>query len=143
MNESQLRDVFLGLVKVQGWRLAVPAPGIPDVATLAARRLVRGAGQVGFGNARAMKVFFEGALRNANSRMIATRAAGLTCANDELTKADVLGEPLDPDRSAALKELFALPGLERVKDEVCVLEPLPPSPLKFPNRFCSILPIKR
>ena len=119
MDESQLRGVFEGLVKKRGWRLEAPQPRAPDVATLAARRLCRGAGQVGFGNARAMTVLFENALRNANARMVSAGAAGIACANDELTKADVLGQPLDPDRSAALKELNALPGLQKVKDAVC------------------------
>jgi len=118
MDEPLLRSIFEGLVKKQSWQLATPPVGIPDVATLAARRLFRGAGQMGFGNARAVKVMFEGALRNANARMITAGAAGIACANDELTKADVLGQPLDPDRSVALKELTALSGLVRVKETV-------------------------
>ncbi len=96
----------------------MPPKGVPDVATLAARRLVRGAGQMGFGNARAVKVLFERALRNANVRMITAGALRLVYTNDELTAADVLGEPLDPDRSAALKELNALLGLIRIKKTV-------------------------
>ena len=63
MDEPLLRGVFEGPVR---WRLAVPSKGVPGVSTLAARRLVKGAGQV----------LFEGALRNANARMITADASG-------------------------------------------------------------------
>lgn len=116
--------------RLGGWRL--PPRGAPDVARLAARRVARGAGQAGFGNARAMRGLFEGALDNANARMVAAKASGIKCANDVLTKADVLGEALDPDRSATLKELNALPSLEKVKERVALS---PPDPFISPPYF--------
>lgn len=73
---AQLRAVFLGLVQGKHWRLEKPPPSASsgvaavDVASLAARRLARRAGKKGFGNARAVRVYFEQSLGRANDRMV-------------------------------------------------------------------------
>ena len=73
---AQLRAVFEGQVKARGWRLEKPPPpaaaasALVDVATLAARRLSRRAGQKGFGNARAAWLLLQQAIGRANDRMV-------------------------------------------------------------------------
>jgi DNA polymerase III delta prime subunit len=140
-SEDELRSVFMGVVRGKGWKLervprpagggggsagAAAAPPRVDLATIAARRLAKRAGRKGFGNARAVRVMVEQAISRANSRIMSARAAAPPRAPDAppappddalvtLTRADVLGAPVDARSSPAMQELARLPGLGAVK----------------------------
>jgi hypothetical protein len=58
---AELQHIFLKRVEESRWRLESPL-----VATVAVRRLARGAGQKGFGNARAVETLIDTAQKRAN-----------------------------------------------------------------------------
>ena len=116
-SEKELRSIILSTVREYGWSIEASNSGV-DTATVAARRLVRAANKKGFGNARSARVMVEGAIAKANTRMsrMARPPRGAdTCV---LTRRDILGEPIDPDRSATVKQLRQLVGLDDVKKSV-------------------------
>lgn len=121
-EEAELRSIFLSVVQTSGWRLEAPravdgSGDLPrvDVATIAARRLARGAGRKGFANARSVRVLFEQAQRRANDRLVRGGAAAEGDALTLLTLDDVLGPKMRPEDSKALRTLQEMPGLYPVK----------------------------
>lgn len=119
-NESELRSIFMSYIRSAQWTLEPSGPGGVDIATIAARRLARGSGRRGFANARSVRVLFETAQRKANERLMKTSkrsASELTM----LVKRDVIGSPIDPGTSNAVKKLMRMPGLHAVKDAVTAL----------------------
>ena len=120
-TEAQLRATFIKRVRAKGWELA-PIPsaraGI-TTAVIAARRLAAGGGRKGFANARTVRSFVDAALRRANER-IGAASPPLVTQRDlcTLTPADVLGEPIDPSTSPAIRELEGMLGLAAVKTAV-------------------------
>lgn len=88
-------------------------------ARIAARRLGRMRGTVGFGNARAARNLYEGAITRQSARVITQRQQGLSPDTLMLEREDLLG-PMDVDHtsSEALRELRAMRGLESVKASV-------------------------
>ena len=151
---AELRRVFVDLVRARRWTVEDVAAAtaaaaaaaaeaaqageepdgrrragaVIDVATIAARRLARGAGKRGFANARSVRVLFEASLRRASTRQVAATAAGGggggggddAAARTRLTRADVLGAPIAPT-SPLLAELNAMTGLADVKASVRAL----------------------
>ena len=105
-SEKELRAIFVDLVANRQWTLHAPR-----VANVAARRLARGRGTRGFGNARDVRSLFERSYDRALSR-----SAG---ADPVLHMEDVVGPPPTPERlpalAEALRELDAMIGLEQVK----------------------------
>ncbi|KAJ9508188.1 hypothetical protein QJQ45_021542, partial [Haematococcus lacustris] len=91
-------------------------------ARIAARRLGRQRGTVGFGNARAVRNFYEQAVARQSARCVEERQQGLNPDLWLLRRDDLLGpKQLDVGSSSALQELQAKVGLQSVKDSVANL----------------------
>ncbi|GFH06095.1 NFX1-type zinc finger-containing protein 1, partial [Haematococcus lacustris] len=91
-------------------------------ARIAARRLGRQRGTVGFGNARAVRNFYEQAVARQSARCVEEQQRGLYPDLWLLRRDDVLGpKQLDVSSSSALQELQAKVGLQSVKDSVANL----------------------
>jgi hypothetical protein len=144
-NEGELRNIFLSLVRSRGWTIEAPTSktaavvsvsggsggngsasgGVVDVASIAARRLAQSSGRRGFANARSVRVAVEAALNRANTRITSMPREDLSKegALTTLTRADVLGTPINADTSPAMRELSALPGLTAIKESIfCLLQ---------------------
>lgn len=120
-TEQQLKSIFVGMVKADGYVLQGRAECLTPVASVFAARIARGAGREGFGNARAVRSAFD-AVKSAHKDRLGTavllgRAAS---ARDHrlLLREDVLGPRPDLERSPLLAELDALVGQPRVKAAV-------------------------
>jgi SpoVK/Ycf46/Vps4 family AAA+-type ATPase len=88
---------------------------------IAARRLGKGRGALGFGNARAVEVALDVASERQTARVMAERKAGGAPDIFEFARADLLGEPprlLDASTSQPLRELRDMEGLQTVKASV-------------------------
>ena len=88
---------------------------------IAARRVGKGRGAVGFGNAFAVKAVLERAYERQTARVVAERKEGLEPDIFAFERADLLGEPpslLDEESCDALRELRELEGLHNVKASV-------------------------
>jgi len=107
-NEVDFRRLVLSTVSSKRWKLDQgptpdvsgrrPAPTGVDTASIAARRLARGAGSKGFGNARACRILIEQAITRANDRLQQRSHRGEKPSDDEivtLLRADILGERID------------------------------------------------
>lgn len=91
-------------------------------ARIASRRLGRMRGMVGFGNARAVRIMYEGILTKQADRIIAQRERGLDPNIMMLERDDMLGPMhINPDSSAAIQELLSMRGLDSVKASVKTL----------------------
>ena len=90
---------------------------------IATARLGRQRGTVGFGNARAVRNFFEQATARQASRIVSERAVGLAPDPWLLTRDDMLGpRELDVSGSTALRKLAGMRGLGMIKQQVSVRE---------------------
>jgi len=113
---AQLKDTFQKKLQALHWR-SERATGVSlDVATLAANRLARSAGRPGFQNARSVRVLVEGAVMRATERIAAD--PDFQGHRSTLTKRDILGGPIDPASSPALRALRGMPGLDMVKKSI-------------------------
>ncbi|KAL6759018.1 P-loop containing nucleoside triphosphate hydrolase protein, partial [Haematococcus lacustris] len=91
-------------------------------ARIAARRLGRQRGTVGFGNARAVRNFYEQAVARQSARCVEEQQRGWYPNLWLLRRDDLLGpKQLDVSSSSALQELQAKVGLQSVKDSVANL----------------------
>jgi len=108
-TEAELAQIFAQMCADHKWP---PADG-EEVVAVAARRLARGRGRRGFGNAGEVRKLFEAAYRRALDRDANAQA---------LTIVDVIGPPPDrahvPELSAALDKLDEMIGLEAVKQAI-------------------------
>ena len=106
------------------WRLEDP-----KTAEIVGRRLARGAGCVGFGNGGAVETLLNGTIRTRMDRrlkraMLDARARGAELPKSEfftIKLVDVLGPKPDVENSKAYKDLAAMVGLARVKEEIAAL----------------------
>ena len=88
-------------------------------AVIAACRLGRQRGTIGFGNARAVRNAYEAAVSRQSARVAMERGEGGDPDLLLITRTDLLGPKfLDVSSSAALKELAAMQGLKAVKKQV-------------------------
>lgn len=89
-------------------------------ARIAVRRLGRGRGREGYGNARALENVWAKISERQAERLQGERAAGANPDDFFFTKEDIIGpEPSDAIRdSAAWKKLHGLIGLKSVKDSI-------------------------
>jgi hypothetical protein len=138
----QLELIWRRLCEQSGWACS------DQVAQVASRRVGRGIGRKGFGNARSVRTLFETAVREAKLRYLdqccdmkeaSTNgdAAAMTASkgdNDteapklpgdiapEISLVDIIGDEPSRERNVALDralcELESLVGLERVKQEI-------------------------
>jgi len=120
-TQRELAKIFSGLCLKHNW-----PPERPDVVDVAARRVSRGRGKKGFGNAGTMRTLFETAYRRALDRRRSSEAAAPT--QNSLTMVDIIGPPPDrtrvPDLGHAMDELDKMTGLEDVKTTMSRLESL-------------------
>jgi hypothetical protein len=87
---------------------------------IAIRRLGKGRGKVGFGNARAVRILFDQVKGRQASRLAKLKMSGKKCNLFELDRYDLLGPKADMvavQSSQAWKKLKAMEGLEEVKKE--------------------------
>jgi len=130
-DDVDFRRLVLSTVGSKRWRLDQgPTPGPDgkrpkatgaDTASIAARRLVRGAGTKGFGNARTCRVMIDQAIKRANDRLQLQYEHGVQLSAAQkvtLLRSDILGEPIDLTNSPLLKELNDLIGVREVKEAV-------------------------
>eukprot|EP00884_Botryococcus_braunii_P010986 jgi/Botrbrau1/1988/Bobra.0052s0030.1 len=88
-------------------------------ARIAMRRLGRMRGRAGFGNARAVRNFYEQVLKRQSARVIEQREAGGDPEPLVLVRDDLLGPKcIDQSTSPALKELLSMEGLAEVKRSI-------------------------
>ena len=88
---------------------------------IAARRVGKGRGSLGFGNARAIQGVIDLASERQTARVVAERRAGLSPDVFEFQRADLLGEvatALDVTSSEPLRRLYEMEGLAAVKASV-------------------------
>jgi len=88
---------------------------------IAARRVGKGRGSLGFGNARAIDGVIDLASERQTARVVAERRAGLSPDIFEFKRADLLGEAptaLDVASSEPLRRLHEMEGLAAVKASV-------------------------
>jgi len=108
-NEAELAQIFAGMCTDSNWP---PAEG-EEVVAVAARRLARGRGRRGFGNAREVRKLFQAAYRRALDRDTNAQS---------LKTIDIIGPPPDrehvPKLGEALDELEKMIGLEKVKEDI-------------------------
>jgi hypothetical protein len=113
MLRRLLEKKYRGRVNIEG--------GVASLyARIAVRRLGRGRGREGYGNARALENMWAKISDRQASRLQRERAAGATPDDYCFTKEDVIGpEPSGAIReSAAWKELQGLIGLKAVKESI-------------------------
>ena len=88
---------------------------------IAARRVGKGRGSLGFGNARAVQNLLDAAVERQTARVVAERRAGLRPDIFEFQRDDLLGQQsrlLDPETCTPLRKLYEMEGLEQVKSSV-------------------------
>lgn len=130
-NENELYTIFCSTVQSFGWmleRFRHSNGSFVNIAKVAAKRLVRNANRKGFANARSVRVMVEQAMRVASirqkSEQIYAISNGLSLSKNHsttLTLPDVIGSPIDVNKSPLVKELMSLTGLEDVKQSVLSL----------------------
>ena len=109
-----------------------PKYGVSDdkYVRIAARRLGKGRGAVGFANARATKALLEAALERQTARVLAERRAAAGSGGGgavdifELNRLDLIGAPpalLTPENCAPLRALREMEGLGHVKGSIDAL----------------------
>eukprot|EP00798_Chlamydomonas_sp_ICE-L_P024108 gene24108-9683_t len=111
-SDAELHEILQGVVSSNEphFKLQDKHHGV-----ILARRLGRQRGQVGFGNARAVRNAYEQALARQAARVSRQRSAG----SDPDIMEDLLGPKfLDSSDSSSLKELDHMRGLHRIKKEV-------------------------
>ena len=128
-NFDELRTIFIDLVAKSMWHIenytpeGSTAPPV-DVATAVARRLVKGAGRVGFANARSVRITFEKMQRAASTRQQQEKKVKSSLppnSSTTLTLIDLIGHPFDMSTSPLVKDLMAMTGLDDVKKSVLSL----------------------
>jgi hypothetical protein len=134
-NEKELRTIFINMVNTANWRIenyVLKGEGggqdrVVDVALIAARRLSRSAGRVGFANARSVRVMFESMQRAASlrqkqeKRVLGWAPPDPNYHSMTLTLIDLIGHPVDLSTSPLVQELMAMTGLADVKKSVRAL----------------------
>ena len=112
-SEDELKAIFVARTQEMRWHLETE-----EVAMVAARRLARGIGRKGFGNARDVRNLFERAQKRAQRRLRSETGQLTVQQMTTLTKIDVLGKRPEPERSVAVQKLERMVGLRAVKQSV-------------------------
>lgn len=123
-TDSELLHMFSERVKKKFSGLMQAEDGIGGLyVRIAIRRLGRGRGREGFGNARALENLLARISERQAERLQQERVAGLKPDDFLLKKEDLIGpEPTNAvTNSAAWKELQSLIGLRAVKDSIQAL----------------------
>lgn len=122
-DEELLEILKYGLVKRYGGRMKVELGVDGLYARIVARRIGRGRGREGFGNARAVENALAGITDRQAKRLRRERKSGVAADDLLLTQEDLLGpEPADVLKdNASWNKLQQLIGLSSVKDSVKAL----------------------
>jgi DNA replication protein DnaC len=123
-EDDELLEIFnYGLEKKYGQRMAVGGGRHGLYARIVARRLGRGRGKVGFGNARAVENALAIIASRQAKRVHKERRSGNTPDDMLLTKEDLIGaEPADVLKdNKSWKKLHQLTGLASVKESISAL----------------------
>ncbi|KAK0650649.1 NFX1-type zinc finger-containing protein 1 [Lasiodiplodia hormozganensis] len=122
-DEELLEILKYGLVKRYGGRMKVELGVDGLYARIVARRIGRGRGRDGFGNARAVENALAGITDRQAKRLRRERKSGIVADDLLLTQEDLLGpEPADVLKdNASWNKLQQLIGLSSVKDSVKAL----------------------
>jgi replication-associated recombination protein RarA len=123
-EDDELLEIFnYGLKKKYGQRMAVEDGSYGLYARIVARRLGRGRGKVGFGNARAVENALSVIASRQAKRVRKERRAGKTPGDLLFKREDLIGaEPSDVLKSnQSWKKLQGLTGLTSVKESISAL----------------------
>jgi SpoVK/Ycf46/Vps4 family AAA+-type ATPase len=108
------------MVEQKGYKLERKRVCGTDIATVMARRIARGAGTKGFGNAREVRNQLEAAINRQSDRVgsIALHGHGASITEDQhrlLTRGDTIGNRPNLKDSPVVMELEGMIGLAKVK----------------------------
>ena len=123
-EDDELLEIFnYGLGKKYGQRMAVEGGRHGLYVRIVARRLGRGRGKVGFGNARAVENALSMIASRQAKRVYQERRIGKTPDDMLFTKEDLIGaEPADVLKgNKSWKKLHQLTGLASVKESISAL----------------------
>ncbi|KAG1712488.1 hypothetical protein DVH05_000232 [Phytophthora capsici] len=106
-DAQDLEVIWDGMAKDRGWKYE------KTIAKVAMRRLAKSAGRKGFGNARAVRKLFEGAMKQAMAREDFDGEL-------KFQTVDLLGErpSTNPKLATVLKEVEERTGWRKIKDEM-------------------------
>jgi hypothetical protein len=121
-DENQIRHIFCDMLKSRGFRLQKKkqSGGVP-IARVIARRIARGAGKKGFGNARTVRNVLDLSINKQTARIgskVLHKQRVTDAEHRTLTVSDVLGDRPNLAQSPLLKELDSMIGLRHVKQAV-------------------------
>ena len=120
-TELQLRRIFIDMVSSRGYKLRSKKQCGAPLAKIVSRRLARGSGKKGFGNARTVRNFVDLAVNKHKDR-IGSKILHMQKVSDAehstLELGDVIGDRPNLAQSPLLKELDAMIGLKSVKEAV-------------------------
>jgi SpoVK/Ycf46/Vps4 family AAA+-type ATPase len=119
-TEAQLRKIFVGMVKDRGFQLERKKDCGVSLSAVMANRIHRGAGKKGFGNAREVRNQVEEVIAKQSDRLGTMRLQKKPVAERDykiLLAVDTLGVRPDFSRSPVMRELEAMVGLNKVKEQ--------------------------
>jgi SpoVK/Ycf46/Vps4 family AAA+-type ATPase len=119
-TESQLRKIFLGMVKDRGFLLERKKECGASISAVMANRIHRGAGKKGFGNAREVRNKVEEVIAQQSDRLGTMRLHKKPVSEHDykvLLAVDAIGVRPDFSRSPIMRELEAMVGLNKVKEQ--------------------------
>jgi SpoVK/Ycf46/Vps4 family AAA+-type ATPase len=120
-TEAQLKNIFLGMLRKDGYALQTKRECGVSIASILAARVAQAANTKGFANARTVRGALDRAKTAQSTRLGTPALMGSEIterAYRTLTREDVLGPPPDLEKSPLLAELNSLVGQPRVKTAV-------------------------
>ena len=119
-TEAQLRKIFEGMVKDRGLVLERKKDCGVSISAVMANRIHRGAGKKGFGNAREVRNKVEEVIAQQSDRLGTMRLHKKPVSERDyklLLAVDSVGVRPDFSRSPIMRELEAMVGLNKVKEQ--------------------------
>ncbi len=117
---QQLRKIFVGMVKDKGFQLERKKSCGVSISAVMANRIHRGAGKKGFGNAREVRNKIEEVIAQQSDRLGTMRLHMKPVSERDykmLLAVDSIGVRPDFTRSPIMRELEAMVGLKKVKEQ--------------------------
>jgi SpoVK/Ycf46/Vps4 family AAA+-type ATPase len=117
---QQLRKIFVGMVKDKGFQLERKKSCGVSISAVMANRIHRGAGKKGFGNAREVRNKIEEVIAQQSDRLGTMRLHMKPVSERDykmLLAVDSIGVRPDFTRSPIMRELEAMVGLSKVKEQ--------------------------
>jgi SpoVK/Ycf46/Vps4 family AAA+-type ATPase len=119
-TEAQLCKIFVGMVKDRGFLLESKKDCGVSISAVMANRIHRGAGKKGFGNAREVRNKVEEVIAQQSDRLGTMRLHKKPVSERDyklLLAVDSVGVRPDFSRSPIMRELEAMVGLKKVKEQ--------------------------